>query len=252
MLLRLLILIPACACIALAQGSPFGGPKSEPEQAAEPVKPSVIKLDETTYQVGGVIFDQKTRQIRFPTKVNMAEGLLEYLIVLQQGKAHESLLITEISPTHLNLAFTLLRYPASQELFSIIGEGGHMTRERPDVPAEVKAGARITIDVEWTENGVTRRVPVNEWIHNPANDTALAAGPWIYSGSDFSEGKYVPEMTGDIGAIMVAPAAMINYPGIDNLDDVTWFAFEKRVPPQGTNVTVIIAPYQNVKTLPKP
>lgn len=248
---RLLILIPVCASLALAQAEPpvEAKPQAVPAQTADPVKPSVIKLDETRYQAGQVVFDRKTREIRFPAKVNMAEGLLEYLLVLQQGKAHESLLITDISPTHLNLAFTLLRYSASRELFLIPDEDGGLTNKRAEVPAAIKAGARIAIDVEWNDNGTTRRVPVNEWIQHSVKTTAMAAGPWIYCDSDFSEGKYLPELTGDIAAIIVAPAAMINYPGADNQDDTVWFAFPKRVPPQETNVTVIIAPYPNASPL---
>lgn len=248
MLLRLFILIPACLGWSLAQETPPAEPTPPP--AAEPAKPSVVKLDETRYQVGQVTFDRKTREIRFPTKVNMSEGLIEYLLVLKQGKAHEALLITEISPTHLNLALTLLRYSPSRELFFLSDEAGRLTGNRADVPAAVKNGARIAVDVEWTENGNTRRVPVNEWLQNTAKDTVMAPGPWLYTGSDFSEGKYIPELTGDIAGVMVAPSAIINYPGSDNLDDVTWFAFPKRVPSVGTNVTVIIAPYSNTKPLP--
>ncbi len=236
MISRSFILISVCASLALAQDS---APK------AEQAKPSVVQLSETKYQIGAVTFDQKTREIRFPAKVNMEEGLLEYLIVLAQGKVHEALLITEISPTHLNLAFTLLRYPASRELFVIPDEDGRLTAKYPDVPAAIKAGARIAIDVEWNDKGSIRRVPINDWIQHAVKTTAMDAGPWVYSGSDFNEGKYVPEMTGDIAAILISPAAMINFPGTDNHDDTVWVAFPKRMPQQETNVTVIIAPYSN-------
>jgi hypothetical protein len=243
MLFHSLILIPICASLALAQDS---------APTAEPVKPSVVKLSETKHQIGAVTFDQKTREIRFPAKVNMAEGLIEYLIVLAQGKLHEALLITEISSTHLNLAFSLLRYPPSRELFLIPDEDGRLTDKYPEVPAAIKAGARIAIDVEWDDQGRTRRVPINDWIQHAVKTTAMDAGPWVYSGSDFNEGKYVPEITGDIAAILVSPAAIINYPGTDNQDDTAWVAFPKRVPPLETNVTVIIAAYSDTSPLPKP
>ena len=79
MLPHLLILLPACVSLALAQDHSLVGPNSlpAPNPAAEPVKPSIKKLDETRYQIGEVVFDQKSREIRFPTKVNMTEGLLE-------------------------------------------------------------------------------------------------------------------------------------------------------------------------------
>ncbi len=251
MLLRLLILIPACASLLLAQDAPPTKPQP-PENTAAPVKPSVKKLDDTHYQIGGVAFDQKTREIRVPTKVNMKEGLLEYLIVHQNGKLHEALLTTEISPTDLNLAFTLLRYSPSRELYPLPDEGGAASSKYPDVPADVKARARVTIDVEWTVDGKVRREPINEWIQHGVKSTPMPAGPWVYGGSEFSEGKFIPETSGDIAAIFLAMSALINYPGNDNNNDDVWTPFTKRIPAEGTTVTVIIAPFQKEKPLPKP
>lgn len=247
--LRTFLIIPACVSLALAQESPPATPESPPTNTppAEPVKPSVTKLDEFRYQIGDVILDRKSREIRFPTKVNMSEGLVEYLIVLQQGKAHESLLISSITPTHLNLALVLLRYAPSCELFSLINETGHPTGVYQDVSAPVKAAARIAIDVEWNDNGTTRRIPVNEWVRSNSNDAVMAAGPWLYTGSSISDKKFIPDLSGDITSIMVDTNAMINYPGTDNQDNVTWFAFQKKVPPVGTPVTVIITPYSSSK-----
>lgn len=254
MLPRILILVPACASLLLAQTPPPAEPQpaSEPEKTVEPAKPSVKKLDATRFQVGDVIFDDKTREIRFPTKVNMNEGLLEYLIVHQKGKVHEALLITDISPTHLNLAFTLLRYPASKELYPLPNETGGVSDKFPEVPAELKAAARVTVDVEWTDEGKVRRLPVNEWIQHSVKATSMPAGPWVYGGSDFFEGKFIAETSGDVAAIFLAQSALLNYPGDDHDNDDVWLPFPKRVPAEGTNVTVIIAPFQNAKPLPKP
>lgn len=254
MRLRFLILFPAFVSLILAQDQSPVEPKSlpAPDQAVAPVTPSVKKLDATRFQVGEVIFDQKTREIRFPTKVNMVEGLLEYLVVHQNGKVHESLLATEVSPTHLNLAFTLLRYSASKELYPLPNETGGVSDKYPEVSADVKAAARVTIEVEWSDEGKVRRVPVNEWIQHAVKSTAMPAGPWVYGGSDFNDGKFVAETSGDVAAIFLSMAALINYPGVDNSDDTVWTPFPKRVPPEGTAVTVIITPYQNAKPLPKP
>ncbi len=233
---RCLILIPFLAVFA----------------RAETVKPSVVKLDGTRYQIGDVIFDEKSREIRFTTKVNMTQGLLEYLIVHQKGKVHEALLITEISPAHLNLAFTLLRYPPSRELYPLPDEAGGISNKFPEVPADVKAAARVKIDVEWTAEEKVRRVPINEWIQHAVKSSAMPAGPWVYTGSDIFEGKFIAETSGDVAAIFLAQSAILNYPGEDHDDDNVWTPFPKRVPAEGTKITVIIAPYQNAKPLPKP
>jgi hypothetical protein len=223
-----------------------------PDQQMEPVKPVIEKIDASRFRIGGVTFDHKTREIRFPATVNMTEGLLEFIVVHENGKIHESLLITRISPTHLNLAFTLLRYPPSPELYLLPNETGGTSGEFPEVPPDVKAGARISIEVEWEDGGKTRRFPINDWIQHAVKTTAMPAGPWVYGGSVVYDGQYTPETSGDIAAIFITPSAIINYPGEDNRDDTVWVPFPKRVPAEGTNVTVIIAPYPNHRPLPKP
>ncbi len=217
------------------------------EPVAAPVQPSVRQLDGTTFQVGEVTFDKKSREIRFPTRVNMTEGLLEFLVVHENGKIHEALLATKISPTDLNLAFTLLRYPPSRELYRVPTHTGEEPVAEPKVPAAVRAAARVAIEVEWREGERTRRVPVNEWIQHEVTASAMAAGPWVYGGSNFEGGKYMPEVTGDVAAIFLSNAAILNYPGDDNFNDDVWTPYPKRVPTEGTPVTVIIAPNQKSK-----
>lgn len=254
MIYRLVILLAATASLAQAQDRSPVEPASlpAPDQTVQPIKPSVEKIDETRYRIGKVIFDKKSREIRFPAKVNMIEGLLEFLVVHENGKLHESLLSTDVSPTFINLAFTLLRYPASRELYPLMSEPGVASDQYPQVSPEVKAGARIAIDVEWNDQGRTRRIPANDWIQHAVKTTSMPAGPWVYGGSEFAEGKFVPETTGDLIAIYVSPSALINYPGSDNQDDTVWLPFPKRVPAEGTEVTVIITPHSQNQAASKP
>ena len=72
--------------------------------------------------------------------------------------------------------FTLLRYTASKELYPLPNETGGTSGNFPEVPADVKAAARVTIDVEWTDaEGKVRRVPVNEWIQHAVKTSAMPA-----------------------------------------------------------------------------
>jgi hypothetical protein len=250
--IRLLLALPTCVSISLAQETAPVRTESPPvEQATtKPANPSVTKLDETRYQVGGVVFDRKNREIRFPAKVNMAQGLIEYTIILQKGHAHEALLVTSIVPADLNLAFVLLRYPPSPELFSQINETGHPTGIYPEVPTPVRAAARISIEVEWTDSDTVRRVPLSEWLRDNGKGEALAQGPWLYTGSSSFEGKFIPDLSGDLASIKLDSYAMINHPDADNEQGVIWFASPKRVPPVGTDVTVIITPhFKNIPLL---
>lgn len=240
-----------------APGEPASAvePKSlpAPDQKVEPAKPAVEKLEGGRYRVGEVTFDPATREIRIPALVNMTEGLLEFLLVHKDGKIHESLFRSDVNPTHLNLAFAILRYRPSAELYvEIDPETGHTTGELPQVAEEVKAAARVNIKVEWNDNGETKSCPVNEWISDLASEKQMPAGPWVYGGSVIDGGRYVPEATGDIVAIFLTNSAMILYPGADNMNDETWQPFAKRVPPVDTKVTLIFSPNSPSKPAPKP
>lgn len=253
-ILRPALLLAASACVALAQQRAPVEPKSlpAPDQEVTPVNPTVEKLDSARYRIGRILLDQNKREIRVPAKVNMQEGLLEFLLVHENGKIHESLLRTDISPTHLNLAFTLLRYPPSRELYALPNDHGGESNDYPVVPVEVKTGARLRIEVEWQDGKSLRRLPVNEWIQHIVKTTSMPAGPWVYGGSEFQDGKYAPELSGDLIAIFLSASAIINYPGQDNRDDTVWVPYPKRVPPEGTAVTLILSPFSNDQPLQKP
>jgi hypothetical protein len=219
--------------------------QENPAPAAPPaaIQPSVKKLDDARYKIGKITFDQKTREIRIPAKVNLQEGVLECLLVHENGKIHESLFSTDASPTHVNLAFTLLRYPPSRELYAIPNEHGGASNDYPEVPEEIKAAARVSIDVEWKDGEQLKRIPVNEWIQHNIKTTTMPAGPWVYGGSSFEREAYAPEISGDIIAIFSVESSIINYPGEDNRNDDVWVSHSQRVPAKDTEVTIIISPF---------
>ena len=98
--------------------------------------------------------------------------------------------------------------------------------------------------VEWKDQGTTRTAKLNEWISNATTGQAMPADPWVYGGSIFYDGKFQAEATGDIAAIFLSNAALINFSGKDNTSDEVWLPFPKRVPPEGTKVTVVISPHK--------
>lgn len=222
-----------------------------PDQPVAEVKPAVKKLDGDRFQVGEVTFDAKTREIRFPAAVNMAgDELLEFAVVHANGKVHEALLVTTISATDLNIAFKLLRYQASSEFYPLKEADGSYSNEFPEVPEEVKKAARIDIGVEWKEGGKDRKAKLHEWITHGSTGKPMDADPWVYGGSGVYEGKFMAESTGDIAAIFLSNSALINFSGKDNNSDEVWLPFPKRVPAEGTKVTVVIAPYQKPAAKP--
>ena len=216
----------------------------------------MVQLDANRFKIGDVEFNKQTRVISFPAAINMREGLLEFVIVHDKGKVHESLLRTAINATHLNLALVLLRYQSSPELFMLRDEDGHPNGLMPAVDGKTKAAARVEIRMLWKDGESEHSATVNECINNTKNDKVMAPAPWVYGGSVIDEGQFVAEMTGDIVAILTNEAAVFKFPGDSNRDGENygeWFVLTKAVPAVGTPVTVEIRPWPPVaKPAPQP
>lgn len=225
------LITAAAGCLVQAQDA-------QPAET-KPPPPRIEKLDGQRFRIGHVTFDAASREISFPAKVNMREGLVEFAIVHVNGKVHESLLATEASPLHINVAFTALRYKPSAELY----DGG---KDNKEVSAEVKRSSRIDIKLSWRADGETKHAAIREWILNQNLTDAMPAVPWVYGGGRIVEGRFLPETSGELAAVFVSESALINFSGSDNRDDEVWLPYTKRIPEIGTPVTVTISPHREL------
>jgi hypothetical protein len=237
----------------LAQDGPE--PSKEPKPSAEGEKKAAAKYEEaksrikktgdTTYELGEIKFNSATKEVRIPTLLNMNEGLLEYLLVTDTGKTHESLLRTTVSPTEYNLALLLCSYEPH------IGEAAkYLTTPRPETKAMIdkpmeKAGAnRISITAQWKDkSGKEQSAPVSHWIRNRTTKKTLEADHWTYTGSVINLAGFASEYDGSIAALYFDLGAMINCPVKDNINDDVWSAETSATPPVDTPVTLIITPF---------
>ncbi len=246
--LLLFMMLASLVCAAADEASPPSETGNTARPAPTDISHLIQQLDANRYRIGDISFNRETREIRFPCEINMQEGLIEFLIVHKNGNVHESLLSTTISATHLNVAFKLLNYQASPELYALRDQNGDVTEQYPKVPEAVRQAARIRIDLEWEHEGQIRRIPVGDWIqHNVRTGESMPVGPWVYGGSEVYGGKFLPESSGNICAIFATNSALINYPGEGAFDDTLWNVYSERVPKIGTKVTAVIAPYANAK-----
>jgi hypothetical protein len=81
------------------------------EKAEKPARPLVTKIGENSYRLGEILFDSKEKKIEIPVVVNMNEGgPIEYLLVNENGKVHEAIFTTTISPSELQIVLKLLKF----------------------------------------------------------------------------------------------------------------------------------------------
>lgn len=168
-------------------------------------------------QFGEVRVDPSTRSISFPAQVNQRVGAIEYLLVHETGKVHESIFKTSVSPQQIHAAALLFSEKATN--------------------AAPKLKIR-TIEVSWTENETPKRFNAAELIFDKKHHRPLGETKWAYRGSRLIDGVFIAQRDGSIVAIMEDRDALIDQDTPDAADDENWEPVSDRVPPLGTPVTV--------------
>ena len=198
-------------------------PPSPPEFEPEAMKSLVKSIGPGLFQIGKVVIDQNKRQVTFPTKVNLRDVLIEYAIVGKIGKIHESLLSTEIPPTHIHIAMLLLgtkdMRPKSEE------------RRLPP-------GQPIDILIKWQHEGQSKTGRIEDWIIVEKDKEPISKGMWVYSGARIDDGYFTANTDESIVAIILDIDALANNPRTGNENDDIWFPNESRIPPLGTEIMV--------------
>ena len=175
---------------------------------------SVQSLGKTKLLIGGVTIDKVAGSISFPARVEVRDELLEYVLVHQTGKTHESLLSTKISPKALHVAVLLL--------------GGE--------------GKRPTIEVTWKKNGPDALVKLTDLIRPTKATPALSNDGWIYGGSQIDlQGRLTAQREGSFVSLLNDPDALIFHQVAASLGkDDAYKPFAKKLPGKGVIVRVLM------------
>lgn len=188
----------------------------------------LIQVSDTEYQIGNVRIDKDRREITMPGWINMNHGLVEYFAVAPGGKTHESVLVVDIEPLHLQLALLLLGLDYGQNL-SFQG----------DTLAPV--GDSVSLSVKWlSENGDTASYEASELIWDLRTRESMPSTEWVFTGSLIYEGGLMADMEGSLVATYSDPVAILNNPLADRIDDTIYGANEELLPAQKTKIWMII------------
>lgn len=213
-------------------------PEAKPaaaEAAAEPKKPAVQQISETEFELGKIRFDAKTREVRIPALVNatLDNDIIEYVLVHEGGKTHESLFKTTVSPMDLQVVLKLLSFKTGKgSLFDGLYPPG-------ELPVPEAAGDALDVLVIWPGSDEN---PVTNLIRDHSLDGPMRRAPWIYNGSEIVEGKFQAEMEGSIVSLYLDSLAMFNVGDPLAGDDENWYPISKSIPAYETPVTVILRP----------
>jgi len=188
------------------------------------------KIDDGVYRLGNVILDKNSRKITMPGKVNMVSGIIEFLACNEMGRTHESLLILDIEPIHLQLSLITLGL-----------KPGHNLRYQGD--PRIPKGDEIKIWVEWEIAGKKEKHRAEELVLNRELKKPMQKTNWVFTGSRVVNNTFTAQRTKSIIATMRDPDSIINHPLQGGTNTVDYYHANPDVlPPRGTEVEVTITP----------
>ena len=202
--------------------------------------PNHIGVTETTgdrFTIGKITVDKLGRTVRFPAMVNMAEGSVEYLLVTDKGKTHESLFATTVEPFQLHIAMLLLSVRPTQDIKELPPE--QLTAGSLKAAPELE-GDKVDVLVLWKSDAKTQQIHAEEWIISHLTQASMTAGPWLYTGSAIFQKRFLAQEEGSIIALVTDPVALINNPRAGCNDDTVWSVRSDKVPAVGTPVDIIL------------
>jgi len=200
--------------------------------------PQIVKqVGPDLYELGTITLDLKARRAKIPGRINMTQGIIEYLAVMdKRGKLHESVLALDVQPSFMQLALILLGF-----------EPGEVTL--PDVknrkpPALAKWGDPVAIWIEWERNGKTERHPIDALVFNRETQKPLEGNRWHFTGSVFYRNTFAADVSGSLIATWLDFQAILNasnqvgnpYRG----QNLGYEVNTKLVPPVDTPIRLII------------
>lgn len=205
--------------------------QSAEHSVADSTQPPISKIGDNLYQLGSITLDSKKRELIIPGQVNMQKGIIELLACAPGGKVHESVLVLDVVPYHLQVALLLL---------GLKYVGGLEYQGDPRTPQ----GDSVEVWVTWKEEGKEKKVRGEEMVWDVVRNAPMETTPWVFVGSKVNQGTFMADVEKSLITTYHDPLTILDNPLTTGGNDEVYKVNEKLVPPKGTPVTVIITPVQ--------
>lgn len=192
-----------------------------------------LKLLEPESQVW---LDQERKRLVLAGRIALREGQLEMFACLAGTKEHESVVAIETKA-----------YVVHGGLLAVGAEAGKAVQFQPTFrPA---SGTEVEITVYWREkSGELKSARAQEWIRDIKTQKEMTQN-WVFAGSGFwtdekTGQKFYLAEDGDFICVSNFASAMLDLPteSSQSAGSLLFEAFEDRIPPQGTPVTMVLTP----------
>ena len=192
--------------------------------------PKINKIRDGLYQFGSVEIDRKLNVLSIPALSNQVNGLIEYGIVHEHGKIHESLFRTKTSPQVFHTSLLLVKAKPINTFFENLWS---------DQPRQIDYSKKcLDISVIWEINGTKYEKKLEKLFINQNRKVSLDNKSIIFTGSRMVEGTFLAETSGSILAIYADDTAILNNSDYDSSNDDIWIANKQEMPPLEYPVTI--------------
>ena len=206
--------------------SPPAGPPPVQEGQIGNNAPALMYVAPGVFEIGKCRIIKAKGMVEFPASANMKEGLLEYLLVGNTGKLHESLLRTDVEPYALQVALLLSGLEGSLSPLSFQGEN------------KLPEGDAVDIVVRWEENGKEKNARIEDLVLQDKKPVPQV--PWVFTGSIIRDGVFAAQVEKSMIALFHDPVAMIDHRLQSGDNDEGWTVNTQAAPPVGTPMIVTI------------
>ena len=192
--------------------------------------PKIVRTEDGLYKFGDVIIDRTSREISFPGISNQVSGLVEYGLVHESGKIHESLFRTKVNPKIIHTSLLLLKLKPAEGFFE------NLWAEKPkkiDYSANL-----VRITVSWDLNGTKSDESLEKLALNQKDDQPIEGNSFVFTGSRIIEGTFLAETGGSILAVYGDEDSIINSSDHDSNNDDVWYGNKEKMPPLECPVTI--------------
>jgi len=202
-------------------------------------------------RVSPIALDLKKRTVSFSAEVCQREVMLEFMICRTGTKEHESILRSDVLPSHIHAGLLAMGLTRGKPARWSTGRDG-VSRFGPP------QGPELDITLEWTDkDGKKHKDIAGAWLKGVGKKKLPVPKTWIFVGSDMlSDNTYAADINGEIVSVSNFSSSLIDVPfesssegGQGNLQ-AEYSADPQAVPPVGTKVKVTIAPRDGAEKSP--
>jgi hypothetical protein len=228
--MKMRLMVIGAIFLIFGQGILWTQSKDAVTAAGEDTSQNAIKkLGDDLFQLGTIRIDSKNRVLTIPGKINMQKGMIELLACAPGGKTHETVVLMDVVPYHLQVSLILL---GLNYVGGLSVQGDTLTPK----------GDSVDVFVTWMKDGRDTTTRVEDFVWDIPREKPMEHTPWVFTGSKMMDGKYMADVEKSLVTTYHDPFTILDNPLSTGRDDEVYKVNDSLVPPKGTPVTITIKP----------